>query len=99
MEVAGAAVRRVAADGTETWVLGDADLGTVDPANAPTHVTCAACGHTRRIRRAWAAVTPAARAPAAPPRRSTATGPSGSMKNGLRNRVEAFMRDLGPGHR
>lgn len=97
MEVAGAAVRRIADDGAETWVLGEADLATVDPANAPTHVTCHACGHTRRIRRASAA---------APRRNGTgrvapeanSDGSERLMKNGLRNRVEAFMRDLGPGH-
>jgi hypothetical protein len=98
MEVAGAAHRLPAdADGAELWVRGDGDLATVDPANAPTHVTCPTCGHTRRVRRASAA-----------PRRTTATGrvapeinTDGSdrlTKNGLRNQVEAFMRDLGSDH-
>ncbi|MEU0558465.1 helix-turn-helix domain-containing protein [Dactylosporangium sp. NPDC006015] len=99
MEVAGAAVRRVADDGTETWVLGEADLATVDPANAPTHVTCAACGHTRRIRRASAAVTPRRAGTGRIAPESNSDGSERLMKNGLRNRVEAFMRDLGPGHR
>jgi hypothetical protein len=99
MEVAGAARRLpVGDDGIELWVRGDADLATVDPANAPTHVTCPTCGHTRRIRR-----------PSATGRRTGGTGRAtgeinsdGSVKlgkNGLRNLVEAFMRDLGPGHR
>lgn len=98
MEVAGAAHRLPAdADGAELWVRGDGDLATVDPANAPTHVTCPTCGHTRRVRRASAA-----------PRRTTTTGrvapeinTDGSdrlTKNGLRHQVEAFMRDLGSDH-
>lgn len=98
MEVAGAAVRRVADDGTETWVLGEADLATVDPANAPTDVTCAACGHTRRIRRASAGTSRRAGAGRASGE-SNSDGSERLMKNGLRNRVEVFMRDLGPGHR
>ncbi|WP_018908280.1 hypothetical protein [Salinispora arenicola] len=96
MEVAGAARRLpVTEDGDELWVIGDGDLATVDPANAPTHSTCPTCGHTRKIRRPSA-------------RRATGTGRTmgeinsdGSAKlgkNELRNRVEAFMRDLGPGH-
>jgi hypothetical protein len=98
MEVAGAARRLpVGDDGEELWVRGDGDLATVDPANAPTHVTCPTCGHTRRVRR-----------PSATVRRTDGTGRAtgdinsdGSPKlgkNGLRNLVEAFMRDLGPGH-
>jgi hypothetical protein len=98
MEVAGAA-RRLPADddGTELWVRGDADLSTVDPANAPTHVTCPTCGHTRRVRR-----------PSATGRRAGSTGRAvgeintdGSAKLGkgeLERLVEAFIRDLGPGH-
>jgi hypothetical protein len=99
MEAAGAARRLPAAeDGTELWVVvADADLATVDPANAPTTSTCPTCGHTRKIRRPSA-------------RRTTGTGTGrttgeinsdGSVKlakNGLRNQVEAFMRDLGTGH-
>ncbi|GAB3076435.1 MarR family transcriptional regulator [Micromonospora schwarzwaldensis] len=96
MEVAGAARRLpVDDDGNELWVIGDGDLATVDPANAPTHSTCPTCGHTRKIRRPLA-------------RRTTGTGRTtgeinsdGSVKlakNELRHRVEAFMRDLGTGH-
>ncbi|WP_307962435.1 hypothetical protein [Salinispora arenicola] len=96
MEVAGAA-RRLPVDeeGNELWVIGDADLATVDPANAPTHTTCPTCGHTRKIRRP---LGPAGQ------RHGRATGEinsDGSVrlgKNELRNRVEAFMRDLGTGH-
>ena len=99
MEAAGAARRLpTAEDGTELWVaVADADLATVDPANAPTTTTCPTCGHTRKIRRPSA-------------RRTTGTGTGrttgeinsdGSAKlakNGLRNQVEAFLRDLGTGH-
>jgi hypothetical protein len=61
MEVAGAARRLpVADDGTELWVaVADADLTTVDPANAPTTTTCPTCGHERKIRRPSAARRPA----------------------------------------
>ncbi|MGX6606192.1 hypothetical protein ACWKSP_29325 [Micromonosporaceae bacterium Da 78-11] len=99
MEAAGAARRLpTTEDGTELWVaVADADLATVDPANAPTTSTCPTCGHTRKIRRPSA-------------RRTTGTGTGrttddinsdGSAKlakNGLRNQVEAFIRDLGTGH-
>ncbi|GAA4469728.1 hypothetical protein [Phytohabitans houttuyneae] len=98
MEVAGAAKRLpVGDDGIELWVRGDGDLATVNPANAPTHTTCPTCGHTRRIRR-----------PSATGRRSGGTGRAtgeintdGSMKlakGELERLVEAFIRDLGPGH-
>jgi hypothetical protein len=98
MEVAGAAKRLpVGDDGIELWVRGDGDLATVDPANAPTHTTCPTCGHTRRIRR-----------PSVTGRRTGGTGRTtgeintdGSVKLGkgeLERLVEAFIRDLGPGH-
>ncbi len=98
MEVVGAARRLpVDVDGIELWVRGDGDLSAVDPANAPTHVTCPTCGHARKVRR-----------PLATGRRSgggvRAVGEANSdgsqrlAKNGLRSQVEAFMRDLGPGH-
>ncbi|GAA3346595.1 hypothetical protein GCM10020358_58180 [Amorphoplanes nipponensis] len=100
MEVTGAARRLpTEADGTELWVpVADADLTKVDPANAPTHTTCPTCGHTRKIRR------PSARRAAATTGTGRTTGEintDGSAKlakNGLRNQVEAFMRDLGTGH-
>ncbi|MGW5557593.1 hypothetical protein ACWER9_10265 [Micromonospora sp. NPDC003944] len=96
MEVAGAARRLpVTEDGDELWVIADGDLATVDPANAPTHTTCSLCGHTRKIRR------PSVRRAAAPGRTLGEINSDGSVKlgkNELRNRVEAFMRDLGPGH-
>ncbi|MEV0604754.1 MarR family transcriptional regulator [Polymorphospora rubra] len=96
MEVAGAARRLpVDGDGNELWVIGDGDLATVDPANAPTHTTCPTCGHTRKIRR------PSARRTTGTGRTTGEINSDGSVKlgkNELRNRVEAFMRDLGPGH-
>ncbi len=99
MEAAGAARRLPAAeDGTELWVaVADADLATVDPANAPTTSTCPTCGHTRKIRR------PSARRPTGTGTGRTtgdinSDGSAKLAKNGLRNQVEAFMRDLGTGH-
>jgi hypothetical protein len=96
MEVAGAARRLpVTEDGDELWVIADGDLTTVDPANAPTHTTCPTCGHTRKIRR------PSARRTTGTGRTNGEINSDGSAKlgkNELRNRVEAFMRDLGPGH-
>ncbi|MEU8370078.1 hypothetical protein [Micromonospora tulbaghiae] len=96
MEVAGVARRLpVTEDGDELWVVGDGDLATVDPANAPTHSTCPTCGHTRKIRR------PSARRTTGTGRTTGEINSDGSArlgKNELRNRVEAFMRDLGPGH-
>ncbi|WP_328366645.1 hypothetical protein [Micromonospora zamorensis] len=96
MEVAGAARRLpVGEDGEELWVIADGDLATVDPANAPTHTTCPTCGHTRKIRR------PSVRRATGTGRTTGEINGDGSAKlgkNELRNRVEAFMRDLGPGH-
>ncbi|PSK65572.1 hypothetical protein B0E53_02473 [Micromonospora sp. MH33] len=96
MGVAGAARRLpVSEDGDELWIISDGDLATVDPANAPTHTTCPTCGHTRKIRR------PSVRRAAATGRTTGEANGDGSTKlgkNELRNRVEAFMRDLGPGH-
>ncbi|GIF74115.1 MarR family transcriptional regulator [Asanoa siamensis] len=96
MEVAGAA-RRLPTDedGTELWVIGDGDLATVDPANAPTHTTCPTCGHTRKVRR------PSARRASGAGRTGGEINGDGSVKlgkNELRHRVEAFMRDLGARH-
>lgn len=96
MEVARAARRLpVDDDGNELWVIGDGDLATVDPANAPTHTTCPTCGHTRKIRR------PSARRTTGTGRTTGEINSDGSVKlakNELRHRVEAFMRDLGTGH-
>ena len=97
MEAAGAARRLpTAEDGTELWVaVADADLATVDAANAPTTSTCPTCGHTRKIRR------PSARRTTGTGRTTGEINSDGSAKlakNGLRNQVEAFMRDLGTGH-
>lgn len=97
MEVAGAARRLpVADDGTELWVRGEGDLATVDPANAPTHVTCPMCGHTRPIRRATAG--PRRTRTGRPAPEVNGDGSARLGKNDLRHRVEAFMRDLGTGH-
>jgi hypothetical protein len=94
MELAGAARRLPPGeDGTERWVRGDGDLTAVDPANAPTHVTCPTCGHTRRIRR-----PSAARRTSSTALEINADGSARLGKNSLRNQVEAFMRYLGPGH-
>jgi hypothetical protein len=99
MEVTGAARRLpTEADGTELWVpVADADLAKVDPANAPTTTTCPTCGHTRKIRR-----PSARRAAATGTGRTTgeinSDGSAKLAKNGLRNQVEAFLRDLGTGH-
>lgn len=106
MEVAGAARCLPTEEnaGTELWVLGDGDLASVDPGNAPTHVTCPTCGHESRIRR------PSARRAAATSAASTGTragrvtsdinsdGSAKLAKGELERRVEAFVRDLGPGH-
>ncbi|WP_431937085.1 hypothetical protein [Micromonospora sp. RP3T] len=96
MEVAGAARRLpVGEDGDELWIIGDGDLAGVDPANAPTHSTCPTCGHTRKIRR------PSVRRASGTGRTTGEVNGDGSAKlgkNELRSRVEAFMRDLGPGH-
>ncbi|WP_018223610.1 MarR family transcriptional regulator [Salinispora pacifica] len=97
MEVAGAAVRKPGDSDSapERWVRGEADLDTVDLANAAPYRECVCtCGHKHRIK---TGVTVTAT------RRST-TGESNTDgspklgKNGLRNQVEAFIRDLGPGH-
>ncbi len=97
MEVAGAAHRvPVGDDGTEVWVRGDGDLATVDPAHAPTHVTCPTCGHTRPIRRATAGLRRPRTGRPAPEVNSDGSARLG--KNDLRHRVEAFMRDLDSGH-
>ncbi len=96
MEVAGAARRLpVDEDGNELWIIGDGDLATVDPANAPTHTTCPTCGHVRKIRR------PSARRTTGTGRTTGEINSDGSVKlakNELRHRVEAFMRNLGTGH-
>ncbi|WP_130507991.1 MarR family transcriptional regulator [Krasilnikovia cinnamomea] len=98
MEVAGAAVRQPGGSDAapELWVRGDADLSTVDLANAAPYRECVCtCGHRHRVRTGATVTT----------RRTGRTtgevntdGTSKLGKNGLRNQVEAFMRDLGPGH-
>ncbi|WP_433615322.1 hypothetical protein ACQP2P_11235 [Dactylosporangium sp. CA-139114] len=103
MEAVGVAERHSDDDGPELWFLtGDGDLGAVDPDNAPTHVTCHACGHASPIRRAYALGRQplASRAPAPRAVRAdvNSDGSTRLGKNELRNMVEAFMRTLGPGH-
>jgi hypothetical protein len=105
MEVAGAAVRIVRGDNKEDtpdrWVRGDADLSTVDLANAAPYRECVcSCGHKHKVKNG-VTVTATARRTG---RTGAATGEINSDgseklgKNGLRSLVEAFMRDLGPGH-
>jgi hypothetical protein len=105
MEVAGAAVRIVRGDNKEDapdrWVRGEADLSTVDLANAAPYRECVcSCGHKHRVKNG-VTVTATARRTG---RTGAATGEINSDgseklgKNGLRSLVEAFMRDLGPGH-
>ncbi|MBT8226242.1 MAG: hypothetical protein HKP61_15985 [Dactylosporangium sp.] len=99
MEVVGAARRLPVADGgTELWVRGEGDLATVDPANAPTHVTCPTCGHTRPIRRATAGARRQTTRTGRPAPEINTDGSERLGKNALRGLVEAFMRDLGTGH-
>ncbi|MFC3736977.1 MarR family transcriptional regulator [Paractinoplanes deccanensis] len=100
MEVAGAAHRLpITNDGTELWVAGDnTKLATVDPANAPAVIACPTCGHERKIRR----VSALRRTPTGGPARVTAEvntdGSAKLAKGELVRIVEAFHRDLGPGH-
>jgi hypothetical protein len=100
MEVAGVACRKpITADGTELWVPGEnTDLATVDPANAPTSIACPTCGHERKIRRVAALRRTT---PGGPARVTAEINKDGGPKLGsgeLRRMVEAFHRDLGPGH-
>ncbi|WP_018791611.1 hypothetical protein, partial [Salinispora arenicola] len=99
MEVAGAAVRKPADsdDAVDLWLRGEADLATVNLANATPYRECVCtCGHKHRIK-TGVAVTATRRAG----RTTGEINNNGSAKlgkNGLRNQVEAFMRDLGHGH-
>lgn len=99
MEVAGAAVRKPADsdDAVDLWLRGEADLATVNLANATPWRECVCtCGHKHRIK-TGVAVTATRRAG----RTTGEINSDGSAKlgkNGLRNQVEAFMRALGHGH-
>lgn len=99
MEIAGAAVRKPADsdDAVDLWLRGEADLATVNLANATPWRECVCtCGHKHRIK-TGVAVTATRRAG----RTTGEINSDGSAKlgkNGLRNQVEAFMRDLGHGH-
>ncbi len=99
MEVAGAAVRKPGDSDSapERWVRGEADLATVDLANAAPYRECVCtCGHKHRIK-TGVTVTATRRAGRTTGESNTDGSPK-LGKNGLRNQVEAFMRDLGPGH-
>ncbi|GAB1644345.1 MarR family transcriptional regulator [Krasilnikovia sp. MM14-A1259] len=98
MEVAGAAARRPGGsdDAPELWVRGEADLSTVDIANAAPYRECVCtCGHRHRVRTGATVTT---RRAGRTTGEVNADGTPTLGKNGLRNQVEAFMRDLGPGH-
>ncbi|MGC9667424.1 MarR family transcriptional regulator [Planosporangium sp. 12N6] len=98
MEVAGAAVRKPAdgPDGADLWIRGEADLSTVDLANAAPYRECVCtCGHRHRVRTGVAVTT---RRTGRTTGEINSDGSAKLGKNGLRNLVEAFMRDLGPGH-
>ncbi|WP_026268877.1 MarR family transcriptional regulator [Salinispora arenicola] len=99
MEVAGAAVRKPGDSDSapERWVRGEADLATVDLANAAPYRECVCtCGHKHRIK-TGVTVTATRRAGRTTGESNTDGSPK-LGKNGLRKQVEAFMRDLGPGH-
>ncbi|WP_025620657.1 MarR family transcriptional regulator [Salinispora cortesiana] len=99
MEVAGAAVRKPGDSDSapERWVRGEADLATVDLANAAPYRECVCtCGHKHRIK-TGVTVTATRRAGRTTGESNTDGSPK-LGKNGLRNQVEALMRDLGPGH-
>ncbi len=100
MEVAGAAVRKPGGsdDAPELWVRGAADLSTVDLANAAPYRECVCtCGHKHRVK-TGVTVTTAARRTGRTTGEINTDGSARLGKNGLRNQVEAFLRDLGPGH-
>lgn len=50
MQLSGAANRVPTEDpdGDDKWILGEADVSTVDPASVPTHCVCRECGNTHR---------------------------------------------------
>lgn len=50
MQMSGAAIRVPTEDpdGDDKWILGEADVSTVDPASVPTHCVCRECGNTHR---------------------------------------------------
>jgi hypothetical protein len=105
MEAIGAAARGPADEnGTELWVLGEADIADVDLATGPSphQAVCPTCRAPRPIRRFGAPATRRVRT--ASPISGAGTGAKintdGSerlRKNELRGQVEAFMRSLGTG--
>jgi hypothetical protein len=101
MEVAGAAVRKPGGsdDAPELWVRGEADLSTVDLANAAPYRECVCtCGHKHRVKTGVTVTTTGTRRTGRSTGEINADGSARLGKNGLRNQVEAFLRDLGPGH-
>lgn len=50
MQLSGAAIRVPTEDpdGDDKWIMGEADVSTVDPASVPTHCVCRECGNTHR---------------------------------------------------
>lgn len=103
MEVAGAAVRIPGGDNKEDtpdrWVRGDADLSTVDLANAAPYRECVcSCGHKHRVKNGVTATARRTGRTGASTGEINTDGSEKLGKNGLRNLVEAFMRNLGIGH-
>jgi hypothetical protein len=103
MEVAGAAVLKPGGpnkeDNPDRWVLGDADLRTVDLANATPYRECVcSCGHKHRVKNGVAVTARRTARTGAATGEINSDGSEKLAKNGLRSLVEAFMRDLGTGH-
>jgi hypothetical protein len=103
MEVAGAAVLKPGGpnkeDNPDRWVLGDADLRTVDLANATPYRECVcSCGHKHRVKNGVAVTARRTARTGAATGEINTDGSEKLAKNGLRSLVEAFMRDLGTGH-
>jgi hypothetical protein len=103
MEVAGAAVLKPGGpnkeDTPDRWVLGEADLSTVDLANAAPYRECVcSCGHKHRVKNGVAVTARRTGRTGAATGEINSDGSEKLAKNGLRSLVEAFMRDLGTGH-
>ena len=88
MELAGAAVRKTAADGeADVWLRGEADLTTVDLARADEPETCPTC-HRRMPRRSSVPVRRGLIAPG-----QNGDGQATLAKNGLRDLVRALLAE------
>ncbi|GAA1025845.1 hypothetical protein GCM10009557_01380 [Virgisporangium ochraceum] len=96
MELAGAAVRKPAAEGDETgpelWLRGEADLTTVSLVAVPTWTECPTCGHRTRVRNG----VPVRRGAGGAPGQNSDGQPT-LGKNGLRTIVRDFL-NAHPGH-